>query len=73
MISTADLAPYAGFVLRDASFPELPNHYRGKVRENYDLPDWRRDRSRGFLPGWLVLFAVLLGGEWFLRRTWGMV
>ena len=22
--------------------PELPNHYRGKVRENYDLPDGRR-------------------------------
>ncbi|SDC53067.1 phosphoribosylaminoimidazolesuccinocarboxamide synthase [Belnapia rosea] len=42
MISTADLAPYAGFVLRDAAIPELPGHYRGKVRENYDLPDGRR-------------------------------
>jgi phosphoribosylaminoimidazole-succinocarboxamide synthase len=29
-------------VLRDAVIPELPNHYRGKVRENYDLPDGRR-------------------------------
>lgn len=29
-------------VLRDAEIPELPNHYRGKVRENYDLPDGRR-------------------------------
>ena len=28
--------------LRDASIPELPNHYRGKVRENYDLADGRR-------------------------------
>ena len=28
--------------LRDAAIPELPNHYRGKVRENYDLPDGRR-------------------------------
>ncbi|MBL6456803.1 phosphoribosylaminoimidazolesuccinocarboxamide synthase [Belnapia sp. T6] len=42
MISTADLAPFAGFVLRDAAIPELPNHYRGKVRENYSLPDGRR-------------------------------
>jgi hypothetical protein len=37
------------------------------------LPDWRRDRSKGFLPGWLVLFALLLGGEWALRRMWGLV
>ena len=29
-------------VLRDATLPELPNHYRGKVRDNYDLPDGRR-------------------------------
>lgn len=42
MTSTADLAPYAGLVLGDAAIPELPNHYRGKVRENYDLPDGRR-------------------------------
>ena len=28
--------------LRDAAIPELPNHYRGKVRENYDLADGRR-------------------------------
>jgi hypothetical protein len=25
------------------------------------------------LPGWLALFALLLGGEWALRRLWGMV
>jgi hypothetical protein len=37
------------------------------------LPDWRRDRSKGFLPGWLILFALLLGSEWALRRMWGMV
>ena len=24
------------------TLPELPNHYRGKVRDNYDLPDGRR-------------------------------
>lgn len=29
-------------VLSDAFIPELPNHYKGKVRENYDLPDGRR-------------------------------
>lgn len=26
----------------EAVIPELPNYYRGKVRENYDLPDGRR-------------------------------
>lgn len=31
-----------GQVLADATIPELPNHYRGKVRDNYDLPDGRR-------------------------------
>ena len=29
-------------VLAEAALPELPNHYRGKVRDNYDLPDGRR-------------------------------
>jgi phosphoribosylaminoimidazole-succinocarboxamide synthase len=29
-------------VLDDATIPELPNHYRGKVRDNYDLPDGTR-------------------------------
>lgn len=29
-------------VLADATIPELPNHYRGKVRDNYDLGDGRR-------------------------------
>ncbi|HEY2659269.1 MAG TPA: phosphoribosylaminoimidazolesuccinocarboxamide synthase [Caulobacteraceae bacterium] len=32
----------AGEILADASIPELPRHYRGKVRDNYDLPDGRR-------------------------------
>ena len=32
----------ASRILADASIPELPNHYKGKVRENYDLPDGRR-------------------------------
>ncbi|TRL30917.1 phosphoribosylaminoimidazolesuccinocarboxamide synthase [Rhizobium straminoryzae] len=29
-------------LLAEASIPELPKHYRGKVRDNYDLPDGRR-------------------------------
>ena len=28
--------------LSEAHFPELPNYYGGKVRENYDLPDGSR-------------------------------
>jgi len=39
--------------LTDATFPELPNHTQGKVRESYDLPDGRRimiatDRQSAF-------------------------
>lgn len=36
------LASRAHLVLDDATIPELPNHYRGKVRDNYDLPNGRR-------------------------------
>ena len=32
----------AHLVLDDATIAELPNHYRGKVRDNYDLPGGRR-------------------------------
>jgi phosphoribosylaminoimidazole-succinocarboxamide synthase len=42
MVDKAALGAYAGYVLKDATIPELPNHYRGKVRDNYDLPDGRR-------------------------------
>jgi len=42
MVDQAALVAYAGYVLEDATIPELPNHYRGKVRDNYDLPDGRR-------------------------------
>jgi len=41
-VDKAALGAYAGYVLEDATIPELPNHYRGKVRDNYDLPDGRR-------------------------------
>jgi phosphoribosylaminoimidazole-succinocarboxamide synthase len=33
---------YADYVLPDATIAELPGHYRGKVRDNYDLPNGRR-------------------------------
>ena len=60
-----DFAAYAGTVLRDAAIAELPNHYRGKVRENYDLPDGRRliiatDRLSAFDR---ILTAVPLKGQ----------
>ncbi len=32
----------AAKLLPDATIPELPKHYSGKVRDNYDLPDGRR-------------------------------
>ncbi len=52
-------------VLRDATIPELPNHYRGKVRDNYDLPDGRRiliatDRLSAFDR---ILAAIPLKGQ----------
>lgn len=57
-------------VLQDATIPELPNHYRGKVRDNYDLPDGRRiivasDRLSAFD---ISLAAILFKGE-VLTRT----
>ncbi|MGI4944024.1 MAG: phosphoribosylaminoimidazolesuccinocarboxamide synthase [Janthinobacterium lividum] len=36
------LRPHAHRILAEAGIPELPGHYRGKVRDNYDLPDGRR-------------------------------
>jgi phosphoribosylaminoimidazole-succinocarboxamide synthase len=38
----AALTAHIGNILDDATIPELPAHYRGKVRDNYDLPDGRR-------------------------------
>jgi phosphoribosylaminoimidazole-succinocarboxamide synthase len=37
-----ELQARAGLILDDAAIPELPNYYKGKVRDNYDLPDGRR-------------------------------
>jgi phosphoribosylaminoimidazole-succinocarboxamide synthase len=42
MIEPAVPAAHLDNILSDATLPELPNHYRGKVRDNYDLPDGRR-------------------------------
>lgn len=56
---------HAHRVLKDAAIPELPNHYSGKVRENYDLPDGRRvliatDRLSAFDR---ILCAIPFKGE----------
>ena len=42
MSQGSSLAVHLDHVLADATIPELPNHYRGKVRDNYDLPHGRR-------------------------------
>ena len=42
MLDPSLLAARLDLVIDDATIPELPNHYRGKVRDNYDLPDGRR-------------------------------
>ena len=65
MVDQAALRAYADYVLEDATIPELPNHYRGKVRDNYDLPDGRRviiasDRLSAFD---ISLAAIPLKGQ----------
>jgi phosphoribosylaminoimidazole-succinocarboxamide synthase len=42
MIDLRGLALTPENILIDGTIPELPNHYRGKVRDNYDLPDGLR-------------------------------
>jgi phosphoribosylaminoimidazole-succinocarboxamide synthase len=74
MTDVKTLAPYLDTVLRDATIPELPNHYRGKVRDNYDLPNGRRiliatDRLSAFD---IILTAIPLKGQVLtqLARFW---
>lgn len=60
-----DMRRVIEFCLTDAEFKELPNFYRGKVRESYDLPDGRRiliatDRQSAFD---VVLAAVPYKGQ----------
>ncbi|MBA4188595.1 MAG: hypothetical protein C0467_11395 [Planctomycetaceae bacterium] len=70
--------PNGGKALR---LEDLPSFLK-EMKEQKDVgmkpkpkfyPDWRRNHSAGFLPAWLVIFALLLGAEWGLRRLWGMV
>jgi phosphoribosylaminoimidazole-succinocarboxamide synthase len=65
---------YLDNVLAEAAIPELPQHYRGKVRDNYDLPDGRRiiiatDRLSAFDR---ILTAIPLKGQVLtqLARFW---
>jgi phosphoribosylaminoimidazole-succinocarboxamide synthase len=74
MLDDVALAPFAQHVLTQAEIPDLPNYYRGKVRENYDLPDGRRvlittDRLSAFDR---ILCAVPFKGEVLTRiaRHW---
>lgn len=65
MLSQDTLRAAIATVLTEAHFPELPNYYKGKVRENYDLPDGRRilistDRQSAFDQ---VLAAVPFKGQ----------
>jgi len=64
-MSSIDFAAFASRILDDATIPELPNHYRGKVRDNYDLADGRRiiiasDRLSAFDR---ILCAIPFKGE----------
>lgn len=64
-MKTKALTPYLDSILREATIPELPNHYRGKVRDNYDLPGGRRiliatDRLSAFD---IILTAIPLKGQ----------
>ena len=74
MVDATALAAYLEGVLRDATIPELPNHYAGKVRDNYDLPGGRRllvatDRLSAFDR---ILTAIPLKGQVLtqLARFW---
>src|SRR3984957_14069773 len=65
MLDPSLLAARPDLVLRDATVAELPNHYRGKVRDNYDLADGRRiiiasDRLSAFDQ---ILTALPLKGQ----------
>lgn len=42
MVDQTLISRHLDRVLNDATIAELPRHYRGKVRDNYDLPDGRR-------------------------------
>jgi phosphoribosylaminoimidazole-succinocarboxamide synthase len=65
MINSTIITAQIPNVLTEAHFSELPNYYKGKVRENYDLPDGKRilistDRQSAFDK---VLAAVPFKGQ----------
>lgn len=67
-----------GRAMRLDDLPGFLKELKGQAIESVKpkpryLPDWRRNHSKGFLPAWLVVFVLLLGTEWGLRRVWGMV
>jgi phosphoribosylaminoimidazole-succinocarboxamide synthase len=64
-MSSIDFSAFLPRVLTDATLPELPDHYRGKVRDSYDLADGRRviiasDRLSAFDQ---ILCAIPFKGE----------
>ena len=70
MMNSSALAAYAQYTLAESFIPELPDRYRGKVRENYDLRDGTRiliatDRISAFDR---ILAAIPLKGM-FLTQT----
>jgi phosphoribosylaminoimidazole-succinocarboxamide synthase len=74
MADTGRLAAFLDNILEDAAIAGLPGYYRGKVRENYDLPDGRRiliatDRLSAFDR---ILTAIPLKGQVLtqLARFW---
>src|SRR5580693_7180401 len=78
MVDPDFLAARTDPVPDDATIPELPSHYRGKVRDNYDLPDGRRiiiasDRLSAFDK---ILAAIPFKGQvltqtsrWWFEQT----
>jgi phosphoribosylaminoimidazole-succinocarboxamide synthase len=74
MVDVTRLAAFLDNILEDVAIPELPGHYHGKVRENYDLPDGSRilvatDRLSAFDR---ILTAIPLKGQVLtqLARFW---
>ena len=72
------LAANASRTLDDATIPQLPRHYRGKVRDNYDLADGRRviiaSDPSGLKISWPVYLALQAACLWacstvLLRKT----
>ncbi len=59
-----------------ADLPAFLSELRGQplltAKKPRFIPDWRRNHSQGFLPAWVVAFALILGTEWGLRRMWGL-